>query len=122
MSSTLPSARSALIIDGLIVGRPGRALFEAMHAGGLAAANCTCSIWEGLEESLRAVGRWRAWIGEHHDLLTLVRESADIARAHGERRVGVILGWQNSTGFGDYLPAVRLPVFLPVQNQVTSEE
>src|SRR4029077_20051488 len=35
-----------IIIDGLIVSNFGPEIFRAMRAGGITAANCTCSIWE----------------------------------------------------------------------------
>lgn len=99
---------SLTVIDGLIVSRWSRSVFESMRQGGIAAANCTCSVWEGLEPSLHAVAQWKVRLREHADLLAPVHRVEDIARAKETGRVGVILGWQNSTGFGDHLPYVAL--------------
>jgi membrane dipeptidase len=37
----------AIIIDGLVISKWSRAVFEDMHRGGITAANCTCCVWEG---------------------------------------------------------------------------
>jgi hypothetical protein len=44
-----------IIIDGLIVSNFGPEIFRAMRAGGITAANCTCSIWEDFPTSMRAI-------------------------------------------------------------------
>ena len=96
------------IVDGLIVSKWHRPVFDAMHKGGITAANCTCSIWEDFPTTMRAVAEWKSWIRTHSDILMQVYDSRDIERAKQEDKVGIILGWQNSTGFGDYLPLVQV--------------
>ncbi|MCM2477372.1 peptidase M19 [Rhizobium sp. CG5] len=98
----------SIVIDGLIVSRWSRELFEAMRTGGLTAANCTCSVWEGFEESMRAVGQWKLWLRENDDLICQIYTVEDIAQAKAQGRVGVILGWQNSDGFGEDVRTVAL--------------
>ncbi|MBM3521720.1 MAG: peptidase M19, partial [Alphaproteobacteria bacterium] len=98
----------AVVIDGLIVSSFGPEIFRAMRAGGLTAANCTCSIWGGFDEAMRAIATWKGWFREHADLIRQVRTVEDIEAAKREGRTGVILGWQNSTGFDEYLPFVPL--------------
>lgn len=99
----------AIVIDGLIVSNWSRRLFEAMHQGGLTAANCTCSIWEGFATSMGAIAQWKLWLRGNADLLTQVYTAADVTRAKRENKVGIILGWQNTTGFDGDLRFV--PVF-----------
>ena len=36
----------SIVIDGLIIAKWNRELFEDMRKGGLTAANCTVSVWE----------------------------------------------------------------------------
>ncbi len=36
----------SIIIDGLIIAKWNRELFEDMRKGGLTMANCTVSVWE----------------------------------------------------------------------------
>ncbi|MGH8451262.1 MAG: peptidase M19, partial [Pseudomonas sp.] len=39
----------SIVIDGLIIAKWNRDLFEDMRKGGLTAANCTVSVWEGFQ-------------------------------------------------------------------------
>ena len=43
-----------VIIDGLVISNWSRDIFLDMRKGGLTAANCTCSVWEGIRGSLEA--------------------------------------------------------------------
>src|SRR5205085_11302615 len=88
----------SIIIDGLIISRFGREVFEDMRRGGLTAANCTCCVWENFTQSMRNVMRWKAWFHEHGDLIIQVYSTEDIRRAKGENKTGIILGWQNLSG------------------------
>ena len=36
----------SIVIDGLIIAKWNRELFEDMRKGGLTAANCTVSVWK----------------------------------------------------------------------------
>jgi membrane dipeptidase len=100
--------RDAIIIDGLNISRWEPETFRAMHVGGLTAVNCTCCVWEGFIETMEAVAQWKQWFWEYPDILTQVFSTEDIRHAKLDGKVGVILGWQNTTGFGDHLPYVRL--------------
>ena len=100
--------QDAVVLDGLIIAKFGREVFQAMKDGGLTAANCTCSVWEDFPTTMKSVAQWKGWFVEHGDLITQVHTTADILRAKAEGKVGIILGWQNTTGFGDHLPFVRV--------------
>lgn len=100
--------RELTVVDGLVVANFGRAIFEDMRRGGLTAANCTCSIWEGFRATMNNVARWKGWFREHSDLITQVTTSADIARAKREGKTGIILGWQNLTGIEDQIGYLQL--------------
>jgi membrane dipeptidase len=103
-----PNSRP-LLIDGLNVSEPSRPVFEAMARAGVTAANYTCTgVWSGFEESLRDLLGWQRLLVEHQDLLMPVLDVRDIERARSEQRVGIILGWQNTGGFDDYLPYVSM--------------
>lgn len=99
---------SAVVIDGLIISNWSRAVFEDMRRGGLTAANCTCSVWEGIRGTMDNIARWKRWIDENDDLLVQVHTTADIRRAKEDRKVGIILGWQNTSGIEDQLDYLRL--------------
>jgi len=101
MSNTLHE--SAIVIDGLIISKFERSVFEDMRKGGLTAANCTCSIWENFRDSMNNLVRWKQHFRDHADLITQVYTTADIHRAKKEGKTGIILGWQNLTGIEDQL-------------------
>jgi membrane dipeptidase len=89
---------SPLIIDGLLVSKWGQSVFEGMHAVGLV-ANCTCSVWESFDETMRNIGWWRSQFREHDGLIRQIRTVDDIHRAYADGRAGVILGFQNTSAF-----------------------
>jgi membrane dipeptidase len=98
--------RRAIVFDGLVVSNFNRRVFEDMAAGGITAANCTCCIWEDFEGTALNVARWKRWIAENSDLLVQTSSVADIRRAKENGKVGIVLGWQNSSGYGDNLDCV----------------
>lgn len=98
-----------IIIDGLVVGKWDRTILQDMHAGGLTAANCTCCVWEDLEDTFKNVCIWKKMFRENEDLIMQVYDVDDIFTAKQADKVGVILGWQNISGFGDFIDSV--PVF-----------
>ena len=100
--------RDAIVIDGLVISNWSRRVFEDMQRGGLTAANCTCSIWEGFRPTIENIARWKQWFTEHDDLLLQVYTCADIERAKREAKVGVFLGWQNTYALEDRVEFVSL--------------
>jgi membrane dipeptidase len=82
-------------------------------ASGLSAFNMTIGYVFGdgdpYEKSLAQVRDWNALIQKHAASMLLVRSAADIQRAHDERRIGVILGFQNAAMMGQ--DARRVEVF-----------
>ena len=106
MTGTEALHRDAVIIDGLVVSNWSREVFAAMQAGGLTAANCTCSVWENFVDTCANIERWQGWFREHGDLILPVRETTDIAGAKQTGRVGIILGFQNTSAFEDRLSRI----------------
>jgi membrane dipeptidase len=100
--------RELTVFDGLVVSKFSRAIFEDMKRGGLTAANCTCCVWEGFEETMQNVSQWKQWFEENGDLITQVHTTADIARAKREGKTGIALGWQNLTGIEDQIGRLAL--------------
>ncbi len=97
-----------IVIDGLVVSNWSRAVFESMHAGGLTAANCTVCVWHDFEATMRNVAQFKTWVRENDDILTQVHTAADIERAKREGKVGIILGWQNTSGIDDRIEYLQL--------------
>ncbi len=100
--------RSALVIDGLNISRWSRTVFEDMQRGGVTAANCTCCVWEGFDATMRTIAQWKRWFREHDDLILQVRTVADIRRAKDAGKVGIILGWQNTSAMDGDIRTLEL--------------
>lgn len=96
-----------LVIDGLIISKWERSVFEDMRRGGLAAANCTVSVWEGFKDTVANIASMKAMIRDNADLLTLVRTTRDIRNAKASGRTGIILGFQNAHAFEDHLGTIE---------------
>ena len=99
---------ASVLIDGLIISNWSRSVFEDMHSGGITAANCTCCVWEGFKDTMANIAQWKQWFEEYDDILLQVHTSEDIRRAKSEGKVGIILGWQNTSGIEDQLGSLRL--------------
>ncbi len=96
-----------IVIDGLIISKWNRAVFEDMKKGGLSAANCTVSVWEGFQDTVNNIADMKKLIRENNDLLTLVRSAADIKQAKQDGKTGIIMGFQNAHAFEDNLGYVE---------------
>ncbi|MBA4709645.1 dipeptidase [Aquitalea aquatica] len=95
--------QDALVIDGLIIAKWSREVFDDMRRGGLSAANCTVSVWEGFQDTVGNIAEMKKQIRDYSDILTLVRTTEDVRRAKAEGKTGIILGFQNAHAFEDNL-------------------
>ena len=100
--------RDMVVFDGLIVSNWSRPVFEDMRRGGVTAANCTVSIWEGFQATMDNVARFKRWFREHGDLIAEARSVEDIRRAKREGRTAIVLGFQNVSAFEGELGYVQL--------------
>jgi membrane dipeptidase len=91
----------AHVIDGLNISRWSREQFQRMKAGGLTAANCTIAVWENFRETVSEIAAWYVHFRDNADLIRPVETVDDVHRAKAEGRVGVILGFQNTSPFED---------------------
>jgi membrane dipeptidase len=99
---------SLTVVDGLVISKWSRAVFVDMRRGGLIAANCTCSIWEGFVHTMRNIAQWKRWFADNADLIIPVRTTADIHRAKAEQKTGIILGFQNTSALEDQIGYISL--------------
>lgn len=98
----------SIVIDGLIIAKWERDLFLDMRKGGLTAANCTVSVWEGFQDTVNNILGVNKLIGENSELVMPVRTTADIRAAKDAGKTGIILGFQNAHAFEDQLGYVSL--------------
>ena len=99
---------SSIVIDGLIIAKWNRELFEDMRRGGLTAANCTVSVWEGFQATVDNIAMVNGLLRENADLVMPVRTTTDIRRAKDNGKTGIILGFQNAHAFEDKLGYIEI--------------
>jgi membrane dipeptidase len=90
-----------VVVDGLQISNWNRSVLEELVAGGVSGVNATCAVWENAEQTLRAVGDWYQLAARHPDVVVLADTADDIRKAKQDGRVGVLLGFQNTSPFGD---------------------
>ena len=99
---------ASIVIDGLVIAKWNRELFEDMRKGGLTAANCTVSVWEGFQKTMDNIGKSLKLIRENSDLVTQVHTTRDILKAKEAGKTGIIFGFQNAHAFEDQLAYVEI--------------
>lgn len=100
--------QKSIIIDGLIIAKWERDTFEDMKRGGLTAANCTVSVWEGFQGTVNNIAQMNKDIDENNDLLMKVRNTKDIFAAKEQGKTGIILGFQNAHALEDQIGYVQV--------------
>jgi membrane dipeptidase len=93
----------SIVIDGLIIAKWDRSIFEDMKKGGLAAASCTVSVWEGFQATVDNIAAMKKLIRDNAGLASLVRTVDDIRQAKKDGKTGIILSFQNANPFEDRL-------------------
>ncbi|MEN0139859.1 MAG: membrane dipeptidase [Rhodococcus sp. (in: high G+C Gram-positive bacteria)] len=90
-----------LVVDGLQINNWDRKVLEELRAGGVTGVNATCAVWDGPADTLGAVAQWYQLAADNDDIVTLAETSEDIRNAKRDNRIAVLLGFQNSSPFGD---------------------
>ncbi|AIC23359.1 MULTISPECIES: dipeptidase [Pseudomonas] len=98
----------SIVIDGLIIAKWNRELFEDMRKGGLTAANCTVSVWEGFQATVNNIASSQKLIRENSDLVMPVRTTADIRKAKELGKTGILFGFQNAHAYEDQIGYVEV--------------
>ena len=82
--------------------------FAHLNLGGVTAVNATVAVWENFTETLDNIARWYPRFERYADIITPVRAVKDIERAKGDRKSGIIFGFQNSSPIEDDLRRLRI--------------
>lgn len=98
----------SIVIDALETSNWDRELFEELYEGGITCVHITCAIWEGTKKTLENIGDWYRIIRENSDILLLVTTVEDILLAKSSRKVGVMLGFQNSSPIDSDLSLIEI--------------
>lgn len=86
-----------MIVDSLICSRLDRVGIEEIRAGGVDIVTVTCGFWEDATESLDSVVRWRELVAENRDICAIVTSAAEMDVAKHSGKLGIVLGFQNSS-------------------------
>lgn len=100
--------RESIVIDGLQCSDFSRELFEEAQRGGVTAINCSAVLWENFRGGIDYVSMWKRLIRENADIIHLVRTVSDIHAAKADGKVGIILGWQNTSPIEDRLDYLEI--------------
>jgi membrane dipeptidase len=98
----------AIVMDGLVIAKWDRELFEDMRKGGLTAASCTVSVWEGFQNTVNNIVEMNQLIETNSDLVTKVKTTADIRNAKAAGKTGILMSFQNAHAFEDQLGYVQV--------------
>src|SRR5262245_35141949 len=87
----------SIVIDSLAVGHEWDAVeYEAVKRSGYTGIQTTLSS-ESFEIAIRALAEWNRRIDENPDKLVRATKARDIETAKSQRKMAVVLGFQNAT-------------------------
>ena len=99
---------SHISIEGLAIAKFSRSVFKEMQRGKITAANCTCSVWENFNETIDKLTVWNEHFRKNNDIICHIKSSTDIIKAHKDGKVGIILGWQNTSAIEDDINKLQI--------------
>ncbi|MFT5448438.1 MAG: membrane dipeptidase [Gammaproteobacteria bacterium] len=98
----------AIVIDGLQCSDFDRDLIEEARRGGITAINCSAVLWENFHGGIDIVTGWKRLIRENDDIAMLIRTVSDIHDAKKADKLGIIIGWQNTSPLEDRLDYIEV--------------
>jgi membrane dipeptidase len=108
MSAASDLYKDSIVFDGLNVSNFGVDIFKSMRAGGVTAANCTCSVWENFQDTIANLTKWNDWFRQHGDLIVKATSVSDIRAAKADGKTAIVLGMQNTSAFEDKIGYVQI--------------
>lgn len=95
-------ARS-VVIDALQCSDFNRELLLDAQQGGISAINASSVLWENFRGGMDYVSMWHERLARNADIAMAIRTTDDIRQAKDEGKVGIIMGWQNTSPIEDRL-------------------
>ena len=95
-------------IDALVIAKFSRSVFKDMQKGQITAANCTCSVWENFAQTIDNLTTWNNHFKKNNDIIFHIKSYKDIKKAQAEGKVGIILGWQNTSAIESDLNKLQI--------------
>ncbi|MBU2644090.1 dipeptidase [bacterium] len=84
------------------------AVFRNLHQSGVTVVNATVAAWQNPAETIDFVGQMYQKLEKHSDIALQVRCMADIETARASSRVGMILGFQDTSPVADQIHLLRV--------------
>jgi membrane dipeptidase len=103
MTDAVAIHTDAIVIDGLQCSDFDRALMEEALHGGVTAINHAAILWENFQEGIERVTEWNRLFATNADIVMPIRTVADIHAAKAAGKLGIIMGWQNTSPLEDRL-------------------
>ena len=97
-----------LSIDGLVIAKFSRSIFKEMLKGKITAANCTCSVWENFSQTIDNLTIWNDHFERNSDIICNIKKYEDIDKAKAAGKVGIILGWQNTSAIENDIKKLQI--------------
>ena len=95
-------------IDGLVIAKFSRSIFKEMQKGKITAANCTCSVWENFSQTIDNLTIWNDHFERNSDIICNIKKYEDIDKAKADGKVGIILGWQNTSAIENDIKKLQI--------------
>ncbi|MDO5726448.1 MAG: membrane dipeptidase [Bowdeniella nasicola] len=96
-----PLHARATVIDALQINNWNRTVVEESLAGGVSGVNVTVAVWEDPLETIRIISKWYEFVRANADIVTLATDVATLRAAKAAGKLAVLLGFQNTSSFGD---------------------
>ncbi len=107
-SNSKKEQTNKISIDGLVIAKFSRSIFKDMQKGKITAANCTCSVWENFNQTMQNLTKWNDHFERNSDIIYHVKTHKDIIKAQDDGKVGVILGWQNTSAIENDIKKLQI--------------
>ncbi len=93
----------SIVIDALQCSDFNRELLLDAQKGGVTAINASSVLWENFRGGMDYIDMWRNKLAENADIAMQIKTTDDIHKAKAEGKVGIMLGWQNTSPIEDRL-------------------
>jgi len=107
-SNSQQNFTNKISIDALVIAKFSRSIFKDMQKGQITAANCTCSVWENFAQTIDNLTAWNNHFKKNSDIIFHIKSYKDIKKAQVEGKVGIILGWQNTSAIESDLNKLQI--------------
>jgi membrane dipeptidase len=107
-SNSQQNFTNKISIDALVIAKFSRSIFKDMQKGQITAANCTCSVWENFAQTIDNLTAWNNHVKKNSDIIFHIKSYKDIKKAQVEGKVGIILGWQNTSAIESDLNKLQI--------------